>query len=73
MSPPPPNTKPKPPLKFGKPEKRNWTTTILMWSFIAVVLIAIIWMIASNPREKAMVCSSSGQTSLIGFGGCSQE
>ena len=65
--------KPKPKTTFGKPEKKNTLQTILMWGFVAAGVIGIIWMIAVNPRQKNLTCSSSTSSSMLAFGTCTEE
>ncbi|MBV8060619.1 MAG: hypothetical protein JO126_03345 [Alphaproteobacteria bacterium] len=43
------------------------------WIFIVVGIVAIIGVIWASPRQKNLVCNSAGQTSLIGFGSCTEE
>ena len=71
MSPSAPPSKPKP--KFGEPEKPDPRLTVLKWSFVVLVVGAIIWMIASNPKQRELVCHTGGGTSLTGFGTCEEQ
>lgn len=43
------------------------------WIFVGVAVVAIIGVILASPRQKNLVCNSVGQTSLIGFGSCTEE
>ncbi len=71
MSPEAKTPKPKP--TYGKPEKPDTKGQIIKYGFIILALIAMIWMIATNARQKNLVCNSGGTTSLIGFGSCTEE
>ncbi len=64
---------PKPKARFGKPEKTNPTQAILTWGFVVIGVIGIIWMIAANPRQKNLNCTSAPTSSLTGFGSCTTE
>lgn len=56
-----------------KLQKNEIWKTIALWAVVAVGLIGIIWMIATNPKQKQLVCDRSAQASLIGFGSCKEE
>jgi hypothetical protein len=64
---------PKPKLAFAKPEKTDLWKIILFWIFVVVSVAGIAWMIIDIPREKSLNCSSGPQSSLIGFGTCTEE
>jgi hypothetical protein len=64
---------PKPKTTFAKPEKTDLWKIILFWIFVVVSLAGIAWMIYDIPHEKRLNCSSGSQSSLIGFGTCTEE
>jgi hypothetical protein len=73
MSPEPakPASKPKP--QFGKPEKPDRRGQFIKLGFLILCIIAIVWMVAVNPRQKNLVCSSGSLSSLTSFGSCTEE
>lgn len=59
---------------YGKPQKTNWPVVIAFWAFIVVAIVGIIMMVATNPKQGALVCDSpSGMTSLTYIGSCHTE
>lgn len=64
--------------KFNRPTIKTDESSLMVkigkWSLVALAVAAIGWMIWSNPPQKRLNCSkNSGETSLIGFGSCSDE
>jgi hypothetical protein len=59
--------------KFGKPEEKNPLKTMMVWGFIALGVGGIIWMIATNPSQRPLNCTSSPTSSLGGFGSCTTD
>ena len=54
-------------------EKGARRRTYWAWAFIVCGIIGIILMIATNPRQKRLVCDEGAEHSLTTFGTCQEE
>lgn len=60
--------------KYGKPEEKNITKTLLMWAFIICGVGGIALMVALNPKQRKLSCDSTGgAASFVGFGTCHED
>ena len=62
---------PKVPLRFGKPEKRNWPVLIAFWIFVVCALGVGAWLWHKSPKMHALDCdTTAGTGTLTSWGGC---
>ena len=65
-------TRPKKPNPDSK-KAQALLGAILRWAFVLLGLGTIAGLIATAPKEKQLNCRRTADTSLIGFGTCSDD
>jgi hypothetical protein len=68
---PKPKAPPPPPLRFGEPEKRNWSVLIAFWLFVITAIGLSVWLFQRSPKLHSLQCDNAGgMGSITAFGRC---